>query len=83
MYTTWINFKSMLNERNQTHTQKLLTLWFYLYAISEEAELQRQKAYQWLLEVGLRVVIDVQIDIKHFFWSDVTVIKLDIGYVLV
>ena len=83
MYTTWTNFKSMLNERNQTHTQKLLTLWFYLYAISEETELQRQKPYQWLLEVGLRVVIDVQIDMKHLFWSDGTVIKLDIGYVLV
>ena len=83
MYTTWTKFKSTLKERNQTHTQKLLTLWFYLYAILEEAKLQRQKAYQWLLEVGVRVGIDIQIDMKPFFWSDGTVIELGIGYVLV
>lgn len=43
--------------------QKLLTIWFYLYAISQEAELQRQKAYQ-LLEVGVRVGTDLQVDVK-------------------
>ena len=83
MCTTWTKFNSMLNERNQTHTHKLFTLWVHLYAILEEAKLQRQKAYQWLLEVGVRVGIDIQIDMKHFFWSDGTVIKLGIGYVLV
>lgn len=72
----------MLNE-SQTHTHKLLTLWFYLYAISEEGKTIEIKLVVVCDWGEVRVGIDIHIEHETLFWSDGTVIKQDIGYVLV